>query len=159
MLTNFFVLLISSIGGILAGYLLALIAPEELEYGKPYFVIFQNITFSLFALTAVYYFAPGYILPIIAAFVIFGLGYFFNVTKLFYLPAGAVFFFISESNILLLAGLMFFLTGVGASSYEATKFVKNEKIKNKLKLFKSIFKYYSWTLLFGILPFLISYAK
>ncbi|MFW6014583.1 MAG: hypothetical protein ACOCQG_05380 [Candidatus Nanoarchaeia archaeon] len=159
MLTNLFVLLISAFGGILAGYVLSLIAPEELEYGKPYFVIFQNVTFSLFVLTAVYYFAPVYVLPIVSALVIIGLGYVFNVAKLLYLPASGVFFFIGESDILLLAGLMFFLTGVGASSYEATKFVKNEKIKNKLKLLKSILKYYSWTLLFGLLPFLISYAK
>ena len=119
MLINFLVLLIA-FSGIFAGYILALIAPEELEPGKKHFMVFQNIAFSLFGLTAVYFFYPGYVLPIIVAIVIFGLSYLFNITKLFYLPASILFFFIDKNDILLIAGLMFFLTGMGAASYEAT---------------------------------------
>lgn len=50
-------LLIGVVGGIASGMILARIAPEELESGKKYFLLFKNFIYSLLFLLVAFYFS------------------------------------------------------------------------------------------------------
>ncbi len=148
---------ITAFTGILAGYLLALIAPEELEIGKKYFILFQNMAYTLFLFVLFSFFLETFIASFVISIAFFTLTYFYDIAKILYIPSAAIFFFINDSNVLLLSSFLFFLTGVGIASHEAVKYVKKEQIKQKKILLKNLIKKYGLAIPVAISPFLFSY--
>ncbi len=158
-MVNDILVTIVAFSGVLAGYFLSLIAPEELELGKKYFILFQNMSYALFLLVITFYFTSLIIVSSLVSVLVFSLGYFYNVSKFLYIPSGLLFFFVGQDEILLLVSILFFLTGMGAGSYEATKYVKNEKVNGKINLLRSLLFYYGWFVPLAVLPFFLSYFK
>lgn len=107
--------------GIVAGYCLSLIAPEELLPGRKYLTPFRYIRY-IYPLTGILLFA----------------------------------FRNHPDNFALIASLMFLL-GLPVASYDATGFVKDEKIIGKPRLLAHLLLRYAWFIPIALLPLLFSY--
>ena len=54
-----------SLLGVVAGFILAKIAPEELELGKKYFIYFQNLLYVLILFVILFFLYPSYIFMLV----------------------------------------------------------------------------------------------
>ncbi|MFW5991466.1 MAG: hypothetical protein ACOCQX_04515 [Candidatus Nanoarchaeia archaeon] len=150
-----FLVVIVAFSGLIAGYLLSLIAPEELRPGQYYFEMIRYVSLILFILLVGSSLTES---PIISASVVllfFALLYFTGYIGLFYLLSAGLIIFLVQPYILA-GGILLFLCGMASASVLAVKYEKNEKIKNKTELLLHTFKVYGWFLIIGLLPFLFS---
>jgi len=104
--------------GIPMGYVLSLIAPEELVPGKRFFQPFRYLRL---------------IFPFIG-----------------------ILLFLFRDNGLSMAASIVFLFGLPVAAYESIRFVKDDKIKHKLRLLRTIIMRYIWFIPVALLPLLFS---
>lgn len=146
--------------GLISGYFLSFIAPEELKPGYKYIVIFQNILLSISIAILV---ASSFdnIVNSIGAAILCSVAIFYmtikkDISARLYIFLGLPLFFMEGNELALYSSLVFIL-GVAIASLHAESFVKNEKINDKKNLFLSLMKKHWLFLVIGLLPFLFSY--
>jgi hypothetical protein len=153
--------------GIITGYFLCLIAPEEIKEGYKYFISMQNILFSIIASVLVMFFTIGFtstdswlimiIIPIILGVIVFFLLYWKNIVGSIYIFIGIPLYVLRDNaDYLLTMSSLIFLIGIPIAGIAGYDYVKNEKIQ-KLELLKKLIIRYIWFVPATILPFILSY--
>ncbi|MGM5482945.1 MAG: hypothetical protein ACQESF_05760 [Nanobdellota archaeon] len=150
-------LLLIVFSGIVSGYFLSLIAPEELEQGQRYFEILRNILFGMFVYFLVQGLTHNTIISLILAVTVFCLTYRVPYFSAYYALSGLSIFFLINSGYLLIVCVILFVLGLTMASLYSSCYVKYEKIKQKKALIVNILKAYFWFLIIGWLPFIFSY--
>jgi len=158
-------LIIAVFMGIIAGYFLSLIAAEEIKPGYSYFVLMQNIVFSILIAVISLYLTQNLIIPVIAAVIIFSVLYWKNIVGNLYIFSGLLLFIVKNSpEYLILSSSLLFILGLPVAGISAYGFVKKLKIKNveqeiiekKLDLLKHLALRFIWFIPIALLPFLFS---
>lgn len=150
--------------GVIGGYFLAMIAPEELKPGYKYLVIFQNIVSSIFVSVVALFLMNGIVKPIpadiIAMLAAIGTYYYLcqkNLSRWIFM-VGGIFIFFSRNDVnfhLLISVILFMIAAINVSAY-AEKYVKKDEIKKKKELLLDVLKRYSLFFVFSILPYIVS---
>jgi hypothetical protein len=151
--------------GVLAGYFLCLIAPEEIKDGYKYFAALQNILFSIFVSVLFMFLVGGFtnsiiiiFVPIILGVIVFFILHWKNIVRRIYIFIGIPLYILRDSmGYLLAASTIIFLIGIAIAGIAANDYVKNEKIPEKIRLLKKLMIEYIWFVPAAILPFLLSY--
>jgi hypothetical protein len=153
-------ILIVSFFGIIIGYFLSLIAPEELIPGKDYLLFYRKLIISLLIGVFFTFFINDLLFKIITFFIAFVIKFiifykikhFNNLSEKFY----SIFYYLcpffiiyvnNDLNYLIIISIIVFVLGTINSSIFSIKYVKDEKIFEKFVLFKKM--------LFIYLPYLI----
>ncbi len=140
--------------GIIAGYGLSLIAPEEIRPGRMHLKFFYSILVGLIIALTMRSISP--ILSWIAYIIIIIVVFQFKYVKYLY-PVMGIFLYISIGNYFNYVAPLLFMLGLPVSSMESHDFVKDDKIKNKAGLLLLVARRYIWIIPVSLLPFLISY--
>jgi hypothetical protein len=157
-LLSYSLLVLGCFGGVIAGYILALIAPEELLFGKKYFELFYRLmllgTLSIAAFLIIN--------PIVGILVFIALAYpviksSISYLKYPYLTLGILAFpFVDSPDKLLIIASLTFVTGLPLASLEAIPFVRKERITDKLRVARLLLLRYIWFIPIGVLPFVLA---
>jgi len=135
--------------GLISGYFLALIAPEEIKPGYKYLVIWQNILISV----AIGFVFSGFISVIVAVMVILLL-LMKNLAPKLYIFSGLLIFL--ADNQLVMAVLVF-LFGMPIAGTAAYDYVKKDKINEKMASFHHLIKNYIWYLPIAYIPYITTF--
>ncbi|MFP4403063.1 MAG: hypothetical protein ACLFPJ_01790 [Candidatus Woesearchaeota archaeon] len=145
-ITLFFIS-ISTFCGIIIGYLLSLIAPEELICGKKYFINFKKILITIFISFFITFLFNNLIIKSIIFIILVILSniilFKINIKNKYY----STFYYVSFLPIIIVSQninylitmsiIVYILSTVYSTIFSANlKYVKNEKIINKITLFK-----------------------
>jgi hypothetical protein len=154
-------LVLTCFGGTIAGYILTLIAPEELQTGKRYFELFYRLmlmfsiavsAFLVFSLPVGIVVLLALAYPVMKSAVVY--------LKYPYLTLGLLLFpFIDGTEALIAVSSMLFVCGLPLASIEAQRFVKKERIADKIGLLKTVIVRYVWFVPIGLLPLLLAHLK
>jgi len=134
--------------GIVCGYALALIAPEEILPGKKHLYMAACALLGLYFGSLEHSFA-GIVIAACSAMLIFYIGRFY----IWYILAGA-FVYSAQGNIASL-GLLF-LAGFPIATLDAQEYVDDDKITDWKSLLKKVLIKYSAFIPVAFLPFLLS---
>lgn len=147
--------------GVIAGYALALIAPEELRPGYKNLVVFRNILFSAFAAVICFYYINGYInyfvFPLlIAVIMLYGLSKKDFFIYLYWLSSVSLAFLWQSKDYLMVVSVLLFLCGMCSASISAVSYVKDDNILKKKALLLKILKKHSLFVVSGLIAAALS---
>lgn len=156
---NMTIVALLSFLGVIGGYFLVLIAPEEIEPGYKYFVIFQNLLLSsLIASIIIVFFNSKYVsfFAIGISLFVFYFLYRYNFAQRIFVAVPVVFVFLREESLVIFFMALIVVLGMGISTVQGIDYVKNEKIKKKKEFLLHLLKYHALYFLFALLPLFIS---
>jgi hypothetical protein len=136
--------------GLICGFCLALIAPEELSAGKRYFAILLRLMISISVAIALYARMPWWI-AILALLLVFIDGrrtYIFAGVPL-YLAAPSTDIFIASASAVFVAGL-------ALGSLESAEHIKGEKLNHIWRILGGMVVRHAWFVPLGILPYILA---
>ncbi|MBW2993343.1 hypothetical protein KY317_02110 [Candidatus Woesearchaeota archaeon] len=141
---NYFLVVIICFIGIYAGFLLGMIAKEELKAGKKYFLLFQKILFAVVIISTMIAVNKIYL----AIVLFFILAYFMVYSRdvFIYLIFGILLFLNSRyGNLFLMQSCLIFLYGLAAGSL----------LRHDKKKFMYVLSRYVWFVAVALLLFMI----
>ena len=150
---DYLLITIISFLGLIIGTLLIFMASEEQKPGKKYFILIQNITFTLIIASLLFFYNLHKVLIIILSVIVYLLLIFMKNKKRTHAlyPLIGLFFYIVLNNktfLIIIASLTFI--------YGLTTAFLQINVKDKKSILKLILSH-STFLLTALLPFLISY--
>ena len=144
--------------GIVGGFVLSWIAPEELLPGKKYFVFAKKLIFTLILLLLVYFLQLGLFYEILLIVIILLFVIVIPLKSVIFYPATAVILMLvsQQPNFFMVMSVLIFIYGMIISTLFCSRFVKKEKLQGNifLILFKLLLRYISF-LVIGIVVYLI----
>lgn len=137
-LLNYSLTALISYSGLFIGFILALIAKEELKAGKKYFIQLQKIILLLIFIFLIIFIKLNYTLFLLIFIIIIGLKKYgkkdFNELVYIYIILGIIFYLSSKnSNLLAIESSLIFLYGLPTGSLLYKDKDKKETILNILK--------------------------
>jgi len=140
--------------GIIAGYALSLIAPEEIRPGKVHLKFFYSIVVGLIIALTIR--GLSNVLSWVVYFIVIMAVFQLRYVKYLY-PVMGIFLYLSIGNYFSYVSPLLFMLGLSVASIEAYGFVHDEKIEKKWQLLGLVTWRYVWIIPVSLLPFLVSY--
>lgn len=144
--------------GLIAGYFLVLIAPEEIEPGYKYFVIMQNVLFSSFIATVIIVLFSSRIVSFFAigiSLLVFHFLYKRDYVRRVFFLTPLIYIFLNSQEMMIFFASLIVLLGMTVVAVQAIDYVKKEEVKKRKKFLFHILKYHSLFILVSLLPLLI----
>lgn len=156
-LIQYILILITCYLGIIGGYFLAIIAPEELKKGRKYFVFLGKIIIILIISFLIWHQGINYFTGFYMALILLVCILSERYMEYIY-PLTAIALFLSKESMesLIYQSSFIFILGMVMGSLFMAEHEKNEKIENKIKLFFLLFLRYIFFVIIGLLFCFIS---